>query len=118
QESHDVVQRNRLPHTATPQDAQCLPRPHVKAHVVEHALLAERLAHMLELDVRRRELGIVRHLGVSLILASSFSAPSNRKPRPNHRYHARFASLSSSGVFRFRNMFRLKPPFCSSPSFT
>ena len=53
QESHDVMQCNGLADTAAAQDAHSLTRTHVEADVVQHALVAERLAHVLEFDVGR-----------------------------------------------------------------
>ena len=48
---HNGMQRDRFTHTTAAQDAERFPIAHIETHIVKHAVLSERFADMLELDV-------------------------------------------------------------------
>ena len=60
EKSHDVHQRYGLAHAAAAQNTHGLSRHDGKADMVEHAIVAERLGDILELDVWA-EVGVGGH---------------------------------------------------------
>ena len=62
QKSHDMLQRDRFSHAAAPHDDARLAVVHEEADVVEHQVIAKRLADVAEFDVvaRRGRLRLVQ----------------------------------------------------------
>ncbi len=94
EKAHDVMERNRFSHAASPQDADRLAGHHVEAHVIQHHLAAKGLRDALELDVWPVFVHAVRFLVTR-----------------DGRLDCCMAALNSSGVLRFRNSSGEKPAF-------
>ncbi len=138
EKSHDVMQRNRLAHAATSEDADGFGGQHVEVDVVEHDIVAESFGDVAKFDVGRglwvfvgHEIGFRRSASGSRVSPPRLSlAPVNTFCHPERAVFAREGSVhfsqrltsslcaasSSSRVFRLRNIFEEKPAAFNSSS--
>ena len=101
EEAHDVMQGDRFAHAAAPENAERFTGIHLEAHILKHAMVAERFVNVPELDVRL----VAFRVWVMLLVA--------HVSRPEKRRRAR---SMSSGVFRFSSISALKANRRSSAS--